>query len=577
MKRNGNTHGRVHAAQSASDGDYSDLGKSVGKWFIIALTGTAVILAPIFYFVLGNVPATAAALSILPVGSATFLMVQRGKTVLGNGVFFGVFILLINGVAYPGITPANEYAAILVSVVALMLIVIIPTGFVVHPVYPIVASALTSGLLSWFVVGSGIPEVIARIPVFVIVMFLGGGVGLVVSLMARRLIRDAARANQGTLDVIHKLRTIIHTMNELRAPLESTRAETRSYLDQIEEIVGAYSTAVEGIASGATTMRGRVEAAREKLSHLSNAMDDVKARMQEQEQRVRENSEARNRLQESLEQASGLVEQTGEAMTALETASETGSSDLESILERIRLVEERQSRLSEVNETIRTIADKTNLLSMNAAIEAAHAGKAGRGFAVVADEISKLAADANERSAEITHLVRDIQQAVNDSVAGAERAGQSQEEIRRHVNSVQSATGSIRERLQEFMRFGENLGSALQSLDSNTHHIAETSANTGGILSEYEESFGNLTSLLRRLSEQIKELSGHNEHAVHILRDLGSVRERAQVADQELSRLIGQSLRIEISPQGMGDGRATAHEAPAVQLSEEVDASATPA
>lgn len=557
MLNGGSVHKAVpRGSGSAAAGETQhaagELEHAVARWFVIVLSAIAAVLAPLFLFLLGNVPASIAALLALFNGVISNILIRRGKGTLGSALFFSVFIIIISLVANPALAPAGEYSAVLVSVVGLLLVVIFPTGVVVHPWYPVAAVVVSGGVTGFFVAQSTDPALVARIPVFSFVMLFGGGVSLVVGLVTRSLVRGTRAANEHSSISLNRLHGIIESMNELQAPLKKTRSETQRNLDEIEDIVVSYSVTVKEIRNGASSMQTRVRNSQQKLSRLISAMDDVKARMAGQETSMRDTRSARGRLQQSLEQTAGVIDATRQTAEQLQTASENGEADLSRIVDHIAVLQKHQDRLLEVNEVIHDISDQTHLLAINAAIEAANAGAAGRGFAVVADKIGELARNANQRSSEIGSLIEGMQQAVKGATNGGERTRNSYARIRQSIHDVQEHIQVIDDRTHEFMDFGERLEGELQSVTDTTGHIAGISSETRDILGEYEESFSELTSKLNELAGRIEELSQHNQHGSETLKRLMTVRTRSTSVDQEVADLIDKSLHLGVSEVGSG-------------------------
>ena len=131
------------------------------------------------------------------------------------------------------------------------------------------------------------------------------------------------------------------------------------------------------------------------------------------------------------------------------SASNTTFSQVKEVGEFIKEVDRQSELLLEANEVISSIADQTNLLAMNAAIEAAHAGDAGRGFAVVADEIRKLAETSSEQSKDIASNLTKIKSVIETVVENTERATVSFETMNKSINNVtelqDAVLGSITE------------------------------------------------------------------------------------------------------------------------------------
>jgi methyl-accepting chemotaxis protein len=185
------------------------------------------------------------------------------------------------------------------------------------------------------------------------------------------------------------------------------------------------------------------------------------------------------------------------------------TTSVKNVAEQIDTLGQQSTQISGVVQVIKDVADQTNLLALNAAIEAARAGEAGRGFAVVADEVRKLAERTTQATGEIAAMVAGIQlsaktavdsmdKVVNQAESGmslAEQAGNAIVQIRESANEVVRVVSDISDAIAE-------QGSASQSIAQQVERVAQSAEENHGAARSTADSADELGRLAKTMREE---------------------------------------------------------------------------
>jgi methyl-accepting chemotaxis protein len=216
------------------------------------------------------------------------------------------------------------------------------------------------------------------------------------------------------------------------------------------------------------------------VENINATIDNLNRLIEEQAGSVDTSSSAIEEMTANIHSVNQTLHANSENMTMLMEASESGRVGLETVSQDIQEIARDSDGLLEINIVMENIASQTNLLSMNAAIEAAHAGEAGKGFAVVADEIRKLAESSGEQSKTTTAMLKKIKESIDNITKSADEVLTRFAAIDSGVKTVSQHEQNIGNAMEEQVVGGQQILESIGRLKEITLSVQTGSTEMSG-------------------------------------------------------------------------------------------------
>mgnify|MGYP005850327521 CR=1 FL=1 len=279
----------------------------------------------------------------------------------------------------------------------------------------------------------------------------------------------------------------------------------RELTGQMQEATDNISRANNNISAATAEQAATVSEQVASVAETSSTVEEVRQTAQQSVERVQLVSEMATNTLKLAENGLDAVQKTEEGMLSLK-------DQVRHIAETILSLSEQTLQIGEIIATVNDIADQSNLLALNAAMEAARAGEAGRGFAVVAGEVRNLAEQSRQATAQVSSILSEIQKAANTAVMVTERGTKSAETGVELAQSTGESIRVIREHAQQVVRAAEQIAASarqqLGGMDQITRameNINQGATQTQKGMQQVDQTAQNLNELGRQLTSIVQQ------------------------------------------------------------------------
>jgi len=316
--------------------------------------------------------------------------------------------------------------------------------------------------------------------------------------------------------IISPVSDVSHSLEEIAAGGgDLTRRLPTNSGDEISILCNNFNRVMEQIASIITNVTVVTKKVRQNVGTMSEATNSTVTSISQQLKEIEQVAAALQEMSASSDEVAKHAEETAERTRETSTFADEGANvvehsretvnrltdQIEATAGKIQVLKNSSENIGSVMEVIRSIAEQTNLLALNAAIEAARAGEQGRGFAVVADEVRSLAQKTQTSTEEIESIIIQLQRAADEA-----------------HQSMNTSMGSVQETLETSGKVSaalDKIRSNIETINSMNHQIATASNEQSSVANEVSKNITAIYSLSEQVSEDAQIVSENSSQLDH--------------------------------------------------------------
>ena len=337
-------------------------------------------------------------------------------------------------------------------------------------------------------------------------------------------------------ETIAKIGSAIKSVDDNSGVMQSIGDELSSNMTETASALNEISANIEGVKEQAMTQAASVTETSGTVANIIRTIENLNGSIESQSASVVQSSASVEEMVANIASITQSLEKSDDMVKQLATATSEGKTTLQTSNAVTQKIAEASGGLLEASSVIQNIASQTNLLAMNAAIEAAHAGEAGKGFAVVADEIRKLAEESSAQGKAITDTLKKL----SDEIAGLSASSKTVEEkfnaifqlsenvrgmsaeltsamkeqengsreVLAAIKTISAVTAEVKNGSEEMLTGGKGVAQEMQKLDRLTAEIKDSMNEMSAGVTQINNAMQEVNDLARKNKDSIEGLAG---------------------------------------------------------------------
>ena len=365
--------------------------------------------------------------------------------------------------------------------------------------------------------------------------------------LTRRLDTNISTPFKVIPQIVEEFNAFMSKLQDMMKELKASENELSVVTKQMSSNAQTTANSIEDISSTIVTVHSQVNSqvkgiddATAVMQETTEGINSLSQMIETQAVSISQSSSAVEQLIKSLSEISASMEGLAQSFGLIDGEAKNGVEKQKKVNDRIGQIETQSKMLQEANSAIAAIANQTNLLAMNAAIEAAHAGEAGKGFAVVADEIRKLSETSSAQSKTIGEQLHSIQSGIDEIVVASKESSHAFSELSSRIQETDVLVKNMRGAIESQNEGSKQIVDSLNSMDHNTDDVKNASTRMAQANDSVMHEMKTLQESIKLIENSMSQITGGartiSENAAMLTMSLDQINDSVHMINEETGK-----------------------------------------